>query len=179
MKNNLSQGGAYIKRIERVYAHRGLVRAMRLVGAFAVLFTVAVFGHILAVSLIGSVKEGVKLLAVSAVPFILVSVMRRALNWQRPYQVYDLSSVGIERPKDKNGSSFPSRHVFSSFLIGVLALEFSLPLGRCPACNMQSRTRHPLCKGCGFWRNSRHGIGLDWFVFNLYVKNYLHYGGVL
>ena len=129
MKNNLSQGGAYIKRIESVYAHRGLVRAMRLVGAFAVLFTVAVFGHILAVSLIGSVKEGVKLLMVSAVPFILVSVMRRALNWQRPYQVYDLSSVGIERPKDKNGSSFPSRHVFSSFLIGVLALEFSLPLG--------------------------------------------------
>ena len=128
MKNNSSCDVAYIKRIESIYTHKHLVGVMRCVGMLAVLFTVAAFCHMLAVSFIASAMTGVKLLAVSAIPFALVTVMRRALNWPRPYQVYDLSSVGIDRPKDKDGCSFPSRHVFSSFLIGVLAIEISLPL---------------------------------------------------
>ena len=55
-------------------------------------------------------------IAVPAVSFILVSVFRAKLNARRPYEVYQFQPL---IPKDKCGNSFPSRHVFSMFVIGT------------------------------------------------------------
>ena len=61
----------------------------------------------------------------AAVPFVIVTVLRKLINAPRPYELYDFY---IEKPKDKKGQSFPSRHVFSAFLIATLAIPTSIPL---------------------------------------------------
>lgn len=61
----------------------------------------------------------------AAVPFVIVSAMRYFINAPRPYELY---SFYEKAPKNKTGRSFPSRHVFSAFLIGTLAYTASIPL---------------------------------------------------
>lgn len=56
---------------------------------------------------------------VPAVSFVLLSFFRRAVNFQRPYEVFGIPPV---IPKKTKGKSFPSRHVFSVALIGTTAL---------------------------------------------------------
>ena len=51
---------------------------------------------------------------VPAVSFVLLTVVRRMINAPRPYEKFDMPPV-IE--KDTKGKSFPSRHVFSVFII--------------------------------------------------------------
>ena len=60
-------------------------------------------------------------LAVPAVGFVLVSLMRRAINEPRPYE-----ACGIEKliDKDTQGRSFPSRHSFSIAVIGMCWLRY-------------------------------------------------------
>ena len=53
---------------------------------------------------------------VPAVSFVVVTLFRKIVNEPRPYEKYDLPPV-ID--KDAGGKSFPSRHVFSVFVIAV------------------------------------------------------------
>lgn len=55
---------------------------------------------------------------VPAVTFLIVTVFRRIFNAQRPYERFDLPPA-IE--KETSGKSFPSRHVFSVFIIAMTA----------------------------------------------------------
>lgn len=55
-------------------------------------------------------------LLVPGVSFVLVTVVRRAINAPRPYEVFDAEPVIA---KDTRGNSFPSRHTFSIFVIAV------------------------------------------------------------
>lgn len=64
-----------------------------------------------------------RLLLTLGVPFVLVTLLRRAINAPRPYELYDFYGAP---PKNKTGRSFPSRHAYSAFSIGVAAL-FILP----------------------------------------------------
>lgn len=54
--------------------------------------------------------------AVPAVSFVLLSVFRRYFNAKRPYEVLDIQPL---IHKDTKGKSFPSRHVFSMFIIAM------------------------------------------------------------
>lgn len=102
-----------------------LTRVLKLADIAAVLITVAAYAAVLVVTYLSDRLYALKLLAVSAVPFILVSILRRIINAPRPYElhpdIYDLP------PKKREGCSFPSRHVFSSFSIGT-AICFVYPL---------------------------------------------------
>ena len=60
----------------------------------------------------------IKAIAVTAIPFLLVSVMRGVINAKRPYELYDFYDTP---PKNKRGHSFPGRHAFSAFLISTVA----------------------------------------------------------
>lgn len=53
---------------------------------------------------------------VPGISFVLVTVMRKAINAPRPYEVFDAVPV---IPKDTCGNSFPSRHTFSIFVIAM------------------------------------------------------------
>ena len=57
-----------------------------------------------------------KVILVPAISFVLVTVFRKMINAPRPYEKFGIPPV-IE--KDTKGKSFPSRHVFSVFIIAV------------------------------------------------------------
>ena len=54
--------------------------------------------------------------------FIVLSVFRYLINRPRPYEKFEISPV---IPKDKKGQSFPSRHVYSAFIIAFTFLNVS------------------------------------------------------
>lgn len=58
----------------------------------------------------------IRIVIVTGVSFILVSVVRHFINAPRPYTKYDFSPIV---KKEKTGDSMPSRHVFSAFIIAV------------------------------------------------------------
>ena len=63
---------------------------------------------------------------VPGVAFVLLSVVRKALNFPRPYEALDI------RPlihKDTQGKSMPSRHVFSMTAIAMCWLAHLWPVG--------------------------------------------------
>lgn len=57
-----------------------------------------------------------KVILVPAISFVLVTIIRRMINAPRPYEKFEIPPV-LE--KDTKGKSFPSRHVFSIFVIAV------------------------------------------------------------
>ena len=57
-----------------------------------------------------------RLVLVPAISFGAVSLFRRVWNRPRPYEVLDIVPL---IPRNKKGASFPSRHVFSVFLIAM------------------------------------------------------------
>ena len=67
-----------------------------------------------------------KVLLVPGISFVLVSVFRSRINLPRPYEVLDIVPI-IE--KDTKGKSFPSRHVFSVFIIAMTLYYISIPVG--------------------------------------------------
>lgn len=54
--------------------------------------------------------------AVPASGFILLTVVRKAINRPRPYETLDINPI---IKKDTRGNSMPSRHVFSMTIIAV------------------------------------------------------------
>ena len=57
-------------------------------------------------------------LLVPASGFILLSVIRKQINWPRPYEIGMLPPL-LDR--EGKGSSMPSRHVFSAVIISTVA----------------------------------------------------------
>ena len=78
---------------------------------------------------------------VPGVSFVLLSLFRKAVNRKRPYEVYGVPSL---IPKDTQGNSFPSRHVFSVFVIAMTWL-YLFPAAGGP----QSTGRGPFPVRCG------------------------------
>jgi membrane-associated phospholipid phosphatase len=56
---------------------------------------------------------------VPALSFVLLSIFRHVVNAPRPYELLDIQQL---IHKDKPGYSFPSRHVFSCFIIAMTFL---------------------------------------------------------
>ena len=110
-------------------------------GAITVIIAVAYAAFLVGITLIDTL-DGVKYLAVTAIPFILVSVLRQLLNAPRPYEVLDTPYLASLRNSGKRGHGFPSRHTFSAILIGttvtfmvppvgIILLVFGITLGAC------------------------------------------------
>lgn len=67
-----------------------------------------------------------KVLFIPALSFVLVSAFRSRINLPRPYEVLDIVPI-ID--KDTSSKSFPSRHVFSVFIIATILYYISAPVG--------------------------------------------------
>ena len=63
-----------------------------------------------------------RVLLVPAVTFVMVSLFRKKFNAPRPYEKWLI-------PKDTKGNSFPSRHVFSIYIIAMAVWYVWMPLG--------------------------------------------------
>ena len=70
--------------------------------------------------------ELAKEILVPAVSFVVLSIFLYLYNAPRPYEVFDTPSL---IRKDTRGKSFPSRHVFSAFVIAVTVFYTCHPLG--------------------------------------------------
>lgn len=114
----------YEKLLLYVYKNENLAEMMKISSYAIVLLTVyAFFVHI--AGLIETPIEIVKLLTVTGVPFVAVSLMRVFINAPRPYELLEFYE---KKPKGKAGRSFPSRHVFSVFVIAAVLLISDPPL---------------------------------------------------
>ena len=83
----------------------------------------------------------ISFIAIPALCFLAVTIFRKVVNKKRPYEKLPIQSL---IKKDKKGQSFPSRHVFSIFLIMVLLLETCWNLSFycwCLSCDCQSNWR--------------------------------------
>lgn len=68
----------------------------------------------------------IKVVLICFIPFVIVTAVRRMIDAPRPYELYGFYE---NKPKGKNGKSFPSRHVYSAAVISTLLLFECLPLG--------------------------------------------------
>ncbi len=119
----ISMTEKYESRLRGVYENETLGAALRCLSYAAVGLTVYACFYLLLTRLSESPWLALKLAVILAVPFVLVTVLRRLLNFPRPYEVLDFYE---NKPKKKKGCSFPSRHASSAFSIGTLML-FYLP----------------------------------------------------
>jgi len=112
----------------RIYSSKRVKNLITLLDYISVAIVVLVFAACVALSFVDSVIEGATLVLSAAIPFVLVSIARRYINGKRPYEVYDFLEFTDKKPGRKGGESFPSRHVFSAFLIAGLALPIHVAL---------------------------------------------------
>lgn len=113
-----------------VYSMPKLVLAMKIIGALSVFYVAALFLYGIAVLIyFGEYVYSLCLSVMAAIPFLAVSLMRILINSPRPYEVFDIPELEGLRACGRLGRSFPSRHVFSAFLIGVLWMPYSVTFG--------------------------------------------------
>ena len=109
-----------------VYSKEKLPKILKITSHALVLISICAFFALLLVAYSVSFVNSIKLAVICVVPFVILSIFRHLLNAPRPYEVYD---VFESLPKNKLGRSFPSRHVFSAFLIATLAIWVHPALG--------------------------------------------------
>ncbi|HBA96574.1 MAG TPA: phosphatase PAP2 family protein [Lachnospiraceae bacterium] len=69
--------------------------------------------------------RAIRIIAVPAAGFIILTVFRAKYNAKRPYEKYGFKPL---IPKDTCGKSFPSRHVFSIFMCaGAVSFVYPVP----------------------------------------------------
>ena len=63
---------------------------------------------------------------IPGISFVLLTLVRDRINAPRPYEVLDIRPLLL---KDTKGHSFPSRHVFSVFVIALAFYYTCVPVG--------------------------------------------------
>ncbi len=106
--------------------HPCLCRALRLSNRVT---TLCVYSIYLLYLLFLFTQRSMQLLPTLVVPgvgFVLLSFYRDCVNAPRPYEVLDIQPI---IPKQTRGHSFPSRHVFSVFVIAATLGWQNISLG--------------------------------------------------
>lgn len=111
--------------LKRIAESKWQSRVLKLLSQLSALAGIAAYGALLYLAYKSSINELAFLLVAAGAPFVLVTLFRHLVNAPRPYETYDFYQTP---PKNKCGKSFPSRHVFSGFVIATLAFAYSLPL---------------------------------------------------
>lgn len=115
--------GRYEAALYRVYRDKSLSEILRISSIVIVLATIYMFLFKLAeLFSIGAYMHIARLAIITAIPFVIVSIARKIINAPRPYDIYPFYEVA---PKSKKGSSFPSRHVFSVFVIAAALIPYA------------------------------------------------------
>ena len=113
-----------------IYSRPGLARALDVIGKAMTALVALSFAC--AVGLLvytGDYLGAVKLSVLAGVPFVIVSLMRELIDCNRPYEVIECEALSDMASGRKKGHSFPSRHVFSAFIIGTLWMILSPYVG--------------------------------------------------
>lgn len=84
------------------------------------------FACIVFLMVTGEAIRALRVIAVPAIMFGLVTYLRERFDMPRPYELYDIDPI-IE--KDEQGKSMPSRHVASAVIIAFALAWVNLDLG--------------------------------------------------
>lgn len=114
------------KLLLKVYKSKRATLSFKVISALAVILSVLSYCALLFLSFYNSVYEGLAVLLSAALPFFAVGFVRMMIDAPRPYELYDFYE---NKPKEREGRSFPSRHAYSSFVIATIAFAYSVPLG--------------------------------------------------
>ena len=116
----------YVKVSSFVRKYKRGPQTVALVNKVLSLFVVLVFVAMMIYGAIYDRNWTIRAILVTSISFLLVTIIRKVLNTDRPYVVYDFEQIV---DKKKQGESMPSRHVFSAFIISIVALNLYIPLG--------------------------------------------------
>lgn len=101
----------------RIQSHRYGPAVLRYMNTAIVGITFLVYGCFLAVLFLEKRYElCYHSILVPAVAFVVLTIIRRLLHAKRPYERMDITPL---IPREHTQGSFPSRHVFSIFIIAV------------------------------------------------------------
>ncbi len=118
--------GKYERILYSVYKNKTLSEILHIISYAIAFFTAYAFIWRILAAIESSHTEILPVLVTAGVPFVAVSVVRKLINAQRPYEIFEFYE---KKPKSKKGSSFPSRHVFSVFIIATVLLEWNIFIG--------------------------------------------------
>lgn len=112
----------YLQLYKWTYALPLRAKVFRAIDSISVVATIlAYLGYILW-GFLGDPEYALRIVWFTALPFLAFSLFRRGVSFPRPYEMIDFEVFGLPIPSKKKGMSFPSRHVFSAFLIGTVML---------------------------------------------------------
>ena len=119
-----------MQRLERalfkVYENRTLTEILKIIDNAIVFLVGYALLYQTALLLTENILFAVSVIGILALPFFAVTIARCITRAKRPYELFDFYEI---KPKKSVGKSFPSRHAYSAFAIGVVLLWFSLPVG--------------------------------------------------
>ena len=113
------------KLLKKIYNSKKTSSTLKIISHASVFISMLSYVLIIALLYKREPMSAVRAVFATAIPFVIVSVARLLINAPRPYELYDFYEV---KPKEKSGQSFPSRHVFSAFLIATVSFSVSIPL---------------------------------------------------
>ena len=113
------------KLLLRIYSSKKASLSLKIISHASVAVTVLAYAAHVVYTYLSEPWDAAFLLLFSAIPFVIVTVVRKFINAPRPYELYTFYKIP---PKEKRGQSFPSRHVFSAFIIATLIIPASIPL---------------------------------------------------
>lgn len=106
----------YIKITGSIREHPGKIRRINFINRLLTGFVFFLYPGFLLILFLQKNPFFLRALLVPAVSFAAVTLFRKLLNVPRPYEKFGVPPV-LE--KDTRGKSFPSRHVFSVFMIAA------------------------------------------------------------
>ncbi|SFB13397.1 PAP2 superfamily protein [Acetitomaculum ruminis DSM 5522] len=116
----------YLKKYNYIINKPGLKKAIIVINK---ILTAIVYGAYLSAILYLAIYNRfmlIKFIVIPGISFLIITIIRKKINAPRPYEL-----LGIKPIIDKNtkGHSFPSRHVFSVFVIATVFLDYCLIVG--------------------------------------------------
>ena len=110
--------------INKVWDNPRLGSTLCSIDAGAVIFTaIALAARVATLAVSAGWIRLIAELSVLGVSFVAVSVFRVIINMPRPYEVGNIARLDSSK---KRGKSFPSRHVFSSFVIATVLVPWNV-----------------------------------------------------
>lgn len=112
----------YIKMTQPFRKHQGMARALHRINQCCTRMMYLAYPLLLVYLFFQKDEKFFQAFCVPAVSFVLLSLVRKKINRQRPYEKFNLPPV---IKKETKGNSFPSRHVFSATMIAMTFLLLS------------------------------------------------------
>lgn len=117
----------FYDRIAKPYRERpALLKILKLLNYGIVAVTFVAYAILLIWKLFADKEMFLRSFLTPGISFFVVEILRRAIPAKRPYEALDISPL---IPKNKSMNSFPSRHVYSIYVIAMCFFHCFYPVG--------------------------------------------------